>query len=53
MRLYFFIVLAMEFNRITIFKEPIPDKVLPGHVIRTEKVIDEGSCRLQCYIAPN
>ena len=43
----------MEYNRIIIFKEPIPDKVLPGHVIRTETVIDEGSCRVQCYIEPN
>ena len=36
-----------------IFKEPIPNKALPGHVIRTEKVADEGSCRLKCYLEPN
>jgi len=36
-----------------IFKEPITNKALPGHVIRTEKVADEGSCRLKCYLEPN
>ena len=43
MRVYFSAVLSTEYNRILIFKEPIPDKALPGRVIRTEKVIDEGS----------
>jgi len=36
-----------------IFKEPIPNKALLGHVIRTEKVADEGGCRLKCYLEPN
>ena len=35
------------------FKEPVPDKALPDHVIRTEKVDNEGSCRVQCYLEPN
>ena len=35
------------------FKEPIPDKALPGHVIRTDRVADEGSCRVKCYMEPN
>ena len=42
-----------EYNRIISFKEPIYDKVLPGHVIRTEKVKNEGSCRVKCYLDPN
>ena len=46
-------VLATEPNRFIIFKEPIPDKVLPDHVIRTEKVANEGSCRVECYLEPN
>ena len=46
-------VLATEPNRFIIFKEPIPDKVLPDHVIRTEKVANEGSCRVKCYLEPN
>jgi len=46
-------VLATEYNRIIIFEEPILNKKLPGHVIRTEKVADEGSCRLKCYLEPN
>ena len=44
---------ATEYNRILMFKEPISDKVLPGHVIRTEKVVNEGSCRAKCYLEPN
>ena len=46
-------MLATEYNRIIIFEEPILNKKLPGHVIRTEKVADEGSCRLKCYLEPN
>ncbi|CAH3194224.1 unnamed protein product [Porites evermanni] len=42
-----------EYNRIISFKEPIYDKVLPGYVIRTEKVKNEGSCRVKCYLDPN
>ena len=36
-----------------IFKEPIPGKALPGHVIETDHVSDEGSCRVKCYLEPN
>ena len=49
----FFPVFATEAERVLIFKEPIPDKALPEHVIRTEKVADEGSCRVKCYMEPN
>lgn len=35
------------------FKEPIADKALPGHVITTEQVPDERSCRVKCYMEPN
>ena len=48
-----FAVLAEEDNRILIFKEPAFDKVLKGHVIKTEKVTDEGSCRVKCYLEAN
>ena len=27
--------------------------MLPGHVIRTEKVANEGSCRVRCFLEPN
>ena len=27
--------------------------MLPGHVIRTEKVANEGSCRVKCFLEPN
>jgi len=36
-----------------IFKEPVPNKALPDHVIGIEKVADEGGCRLKCYLEPN
>ena len=36
-----------------IFKEEVPNKALHGHVIRTEQVLNKGSCRLQCYLEPN
>ena len=36
-----------------IFKEEVPNKALHGHVIRTEQVLNEGGCRLQCYLEPN
>ena len=35
------------------FKEEVPNKALHGHVIRTEQVLNEGSCRLQCYLEPD
>lgn len=44
---------ATEYNRVLMFKEPITDKVLPGDAIRSEKVADEGSCRVKCYLEPN
>ena len=43
----------MEYDRILIFKEPLSNKALEGHLIRTEKAVDEGSCRLKCYLEPN
>ena len=46
-------VFATEYNRVLIFKEPIEDKMPPGHVIRTEKVANEGSCRVRCFLEPN
>ncbi|KAM7434551.1 hypothetical protein ABFA07_015406 [Porites harrisoni] len=46
-------VVAREYNRVLIFKEPVEDKILPGHVIRTEKVANEGSCRVKCFLEPN
>lgn len=39
--------------RMIIFKEPIPDKEMRGHVIRKEDVPNEGSCRVLCFMEPN
>ena len=44
---------AADEHRIIIFKEPIPNKVLTGHVIRDEDVPNEGSCRVLCYMEPD
>ena len=50
--LLFMSVLSIEYNRIIVFKEPIPGRVLPDHVIRTEKVLNEGGCRVKCFLEP-
>ena len=39
--------------RIIEFKEPIENKAMKDHVIRSAEVIDEGSCRVMCYMEPN
>ena len=49
----FFAVFALEYNRMLIFKAPVSNKALSGHVIRIEQVPDEGSCRVKCYLEPN
>ena len=46
-------VYATGYNRILMFKEPVDGKILPGHVIKTEKVANEGSCRVKCFMEPN
>ena len=33
-----------------IFKEPIQDSEMRGHVIKTEEVHNEGSCRVMCFM---
>lgn len=48
-----FLSLTDEESRTLIFKEEVPNKALQGHVIRTEQVLNEGSCRVQCYLEPN
>ena len=41
-----------EFRNI-VFKEPIPNKKMKKHLIKTEDVPNEGSCRVLCYMDPN
>ena len=43
----------MEYDRMLTLKEPFSNKALEGHFIRTEKVSNEGGCRLKCYLEPN
>ena len=39
--------------RMIIFKEPIADREMRDHVIRMEKVPNQGSCRVLCFTEPN
>ena len=39
--------------RIILFEEPKPHRVIKGHVIRREEVVNEGFCRTMCYMEPN
>ncbi|KAL9989347.1 hypothetical protein ACROYT_G003888 [Oculina patagonica] len=39
--------------RIIMFKEPTENKAMTGHVIRSEEVPNQGTCRLMCYMEPN
>ena len=36
-----------------VFKEPVANKAMKNHVIGSEEVPSEGSCRLMCYMEPN
>jgi len=40
-------------GRIIVFKEPVANKAMKNHVIRSAEVPSEGSCRLMCYMEPN
>ena len=35
------------------FKEPVANMAMKNHVISSEEVLNEGSCRLMCYMEPN
>ena len=39
--------------RIIIFKEPIENKAMTGHLIKSGVVDNQGSCRVMCYMDPN
>ncbi|CAH3112136.1 unnamed protein product, partial [Pocillopora meandrina] len=41
-----------EFRNI-VFKQPVPNKILKNHLIKTEDVPNEGSCRVLCYMDPD
>ena len=44
--------MTAEEGRNVVFKEPVPNKVMTGHVIR-KGVLSEGRCRVKCYMEPN
>ena len=35
------------------FKEPVANRAMKNHVIRSEEVPNEGTCRVLCYMEPN
>ena len=35
------------------FKEPVASRAMKNHVIRSEEVPNEGTCRVLCYVEPN
>ena len=35
------------------FKEPVTGRTMKNHVIRSEEVPNEGTCRVLCYMEPN
>ena len=39
--------------RIIEFKEPIENKAMKDHVIRSAEVYNKGSCRVMCYLEPS
>ena len=39
--------------RLIEFKEPIDNKVMRDHIIRSAEVINEGNCRMMCYFEPS
>ena len=39
--------------RMIIFKEPMENKAMRGHLIRSAEVDNQGSCRVMCYMEPN
>ena len=39
--------------RIIEFKKPIENKAMRDHVIKIAEVINEGNCRVMCYMEPN
>ena len=40
-------------DRVVTFKEPRLNKVLEGHLLSSEEVPNEGSCRVNCYLNPD
>ena len=40
-------------GRDIIFKEPVANRAMKNHVIRSERVLNEGACRVLCYMEPN
>ena len=51
--IYCLFIPAAEECRIIMFKEPTLNTVIEGHLISRAEVLNEGSCRVKCYMEPN
>ncbi len=49
---YYFFFIGDECRNIE-FKEPVDNKAMKNHVISSMEVLNEGSCRLVCYMEPS
>lgn len=51
--IFYFGLFTDDDCRNIIFKEPVENRAMKNHVIRSEEVPNEGTCRLLCYMEPN
>ena len=51
--IFYFGLFTDDGYRNIIFKEPVENRAMKNHVIRSEEVPNEGTCRLLCYMEPN
>ena len=52
-RVILFVSLTDDECRDIMFKEPVANRAMKNHVIRSEEVPNEGTCRVLCYMEPN
>ena len=51
--IFYFGLFTDDEGRDIIFKEPVANKAMKDHVISSEEVPNEGTCRVLCYMEPN
>ena len=51
--IFYFCSFTDDECRNIIFKEPVANRAMKNHVIRSDEVPNEGTCRLLCYMEPN
>ena len=51
--IFYFGLFKDDEGRDIIFKEPVANRAMKDHVISSEEVPNEGTCRVLCYMEPN